>query len=735
VVEHPFGSPLLSGLDAHGRAAVRAAARLRTLADGAAAFVPGDPADTLWFVVDGSIVLETPRGAREIGESGHFGSEALARGASRATRALSRGESSCFEVPVAALERILAHAGRAALLVSEGDLARRQAYVAALLRTPFGQALGERALAELVGRLREESWPGGRRLFDSAEPAERALLVVGGLVKIVTSRDKVGFLARGDLVGLEATRGSGPYGATATTLGDAALLVLPRGEVNELFLRYPDALARAERSLSARLEKQARVEELSAGRATRHAVHELERLSNARSLLAIELDACVRCGECARACAETHGVPRLTRRGDKVALRVVDGGGFAARALLLPEACQHCRDPACLPACPTGAITRDATGAVALDEALCTGCGACAKACPWDAIRLAPRAAGVSAASELVAKKCDLCRGRAGPECVSACPTGAIFRADPARELVEVRSLVGAPEPADPAAARPSGMAGQSRTLRWLLSAALVPPLLALARRASDAGATNGRHALATGTVAALLALALLSHGALKRVPALRARLGGRTGERSQRGLARFVFAHALLGVTAAAVVLAHAGQRATHGVASLLHLVFWLLAASGGLGALCYRLVPPRLTRLERRGALPEDHTNELAELEQRLYGGLSEQDRAVKALARVVLLPYTSAWLGPVSLVLSGRTPTEEEARLALRIRRLLGGRTSERLSASETLVRAAVAFRVLAARRLLERALGLWPPLHLALAVLFALLLVAHVAGVSR
>lgn len=733
MAEHPFASPLLSGLDAQGRAAVRAAARLRNLADGAAAFAPGDPADTLWFVVEGSILLETPRGSREIGESGHFGSEALARGASRTARALSRGESSLFEVPVAALERILTHAGRAPLLVREGDLARRRAYVAALLATPFGQALGERPLEELVVRLREESWPRGQRLFDAAEPAERALIVVSGLVKIVTSGDKAGFLARGDLVGLEATRAARSYDATATALGDAVVLALPRAVLSELSLRHPEAVARAERSVRARLEKQARVEELYAVRATRHAGHELERLSSARSLLAIELDACVRCGECARACAETHGTSRLTRRGEKVALRVVSGGGLAARALLLPEACQHCRDPACLPECPTGAITRDASGAVALDEALCTGCGACAKACPWDAIRLAPRPPGGSGASALVARKCDLCSGRTGPECVSACPTGAIFRADPARDLVEVRSLIGAIERSNPKPEAPRGPARRSHWRRWLLWAALVPPLLALSRRVSDA--PNARHALATGVVAGLLALALLSHGVLKRLPGLRARLSGRTGERGTRGLARFVSAHALLGVAAAAVVLAHAGHRATHGVASLLSLAFWLLAASGGLGALSYRLIPPRLTRLERRGTLPEDHAGELEELEQRLYGRLSEQDRAVKELARTVLLPYASALLGPLWLVLSGRTPAEEEAALARRIQGLLGGRSSARLAGSDALVRAAVAFRVLGARRLLERALGLWPPLHLALSVLFALLLVVHVVGVSR
>src|SRR5208282_5096057 len=103
---------------------------------------------------------------------------------------------------------------------------------------------------------------------------------------------------------------------------------------------------------------------------------DLYRLQVARSLLVIDLESCARCGHCAWACSEMYGVARLVRRGDKIVARV-DGR--------------------------------------AESEELCTGCGACAKACPWDNIQMAARPltalspAGGTYAE--IAVKCDLCRG------------------------------------------------------------------------------------------------------------------------------------------------------------------------------------------------------------------------------------------------------------------------------------------------------------------------------------
>jgi pyruvate formate lyase activating enzyme len=54
-----------------------------------------------------------------------------------------------------------------------------------------------------------------------------------------------------------------------------------------------------------------------------------------------------------------------------------------------PGRCARCY--ACLAACPKGAISKDATGAVALDRSKCDLCGKCAEACLYDAMQIVGR--------------------------------------------------------------------------------------------------------------------------------------------------------------------------------------------------------------------------------------------------------------------------------------------------------------------------------------------------------
>lgn len=75
-----------------------------------------------------------------------------------------------------------------------------------------------------------------------------------------------------------------------------------------------------------------------------------------------------------------------------------------------PKVCLQCAKPKCVDACPTGALTKG-KDQVYLDQELCTGCGKCVTACPFDAIYMDP----VSG----LAIKCDLCGG--DPACVKFC--------------------------------------------------------------------------------------------------------------------------------------------------------------------------------------------------------------------------------------------------------------------------------------------------------------------------
>ena len=68
-------------------------------------------------------------------------------------------------------------------------------------------------------------------------------------------------------------------------------------------------------------------------------------------------------------------------------------------------------------ACPYGAIeVVPPTNARVVNTAKCTGCKTCQLACPWGMPTFDPETKKAS--------KCHLCGG--DPECVKACPTGAL---------------------------------------------------------------------------------------------------------------------------------------------------------------------------------------------------------------------------------------------------------------------------------------------------------------------
>ncbi len=102
-----------------------------------------------------------------------------------------------------------------------------------------------------------------------------------------------------------------------------------------------------------------------------------EGLAQGQKLLLIDLDRCTRCGDCVRACINTHddGRTRL----------FLDGPRFDR--FLIPSACRQCRDPLCMVGCPVGSIQRGENGEIVIRD-WCIGCGLCAKQCPYDSIQM-----------------------------------------------------------------------------------------------------------------------------------------------------------------------------------------------------------------------------------------------------------------------------------------------------------------------------------------------------------
>lgn len=141
-----------------------------------------------------------------------------------------------------------------------------------------------------------------------------------------------------------------------------------------------------------------------------------------RMQFGVHPERCVGCGACVLACMNEQGLGAP----EQIPLRKMCKNEYirAGRVEIVyyTYACMHCADAPCAAACPKGCFTRDEEhGLTVLDASECIGCRACARACPYDAVRF-------NAVRRAV--KCDGCahlvgRGQA-PMCVQTCPRRAI---------------------------------------------------------------------------------------------------------------------------------------------------------------------------------------------------------------------------------------------------------------------------------------------------------------------
>jgi formate dehydrogenase iron-sulfur subunit len=136
---------------------------------------------------------------------------------------------------------------------------------------------------------------------------------------------------------------------------------------------------------------------------------------------------CDGCYQCVQACAQANGL------GPDIPVPRDAADGLSARrftAVLEQPAghyvrkhCRHCLDPACVSACPVGAMQKTPQGPVIYDSNRCMGCRYCMMACPYGI----PRYQWDTLTPKIC--KCTLCyQGiKAGglPACVEACPQQA----------------------------------------------------------------------------------------------------------------------------------------------------------------------------------------------------------------------------------------------------------------------------------------------------------------------
>ncbi len=136
---------------------------------------------------------------------------------------------------------------------------------------------------------------------------------------------------------------------------------------------------------------------------------------------------CIGCFQCVDACAQVNNLePDIPAPQDST-----DGLSARRWTTILEQPaghyvrkqCRHCLEPACVSACPVGAMRKTAEGPVIYDSSICLGCRYCMMACPYGI----PRYQWHSLAP--VVRKCTFCyeRLQAGklPACVEICPEQA----------------------------------------------------------------------------------------------------------------------------------------------------------------------------------------------------------------------------------------------------------------------------------------------------------------------
>mgnify|MGYP000111295073 FL=1 len=97
--------------------------------------------------------------------------------------------------------------------------------------------------------------------------------------------------------------------------------------------------------------------------------------------MVIDVKRCIACWSCAISCKEEHFLPPNVFWNRLI---ISENGKYpSSRKLIYPVLCNHCDEPSCVEACPTGATYQREDGIVLVDYDKCVGCRACLVSCPY----------------------------------------------------------------------------------------------------------------------------------------------------------------------------------------------------------------------------------------------------------------------------------------------------------------------------------------------------------------
>ncbi len=486
-------------------------------------------------------------------------------------------------------------------------------------------------------------------------------------------------------------------------------------------------------------------------------------LVDGTNLLLMDMELCVRCGNCSLACHRQHGNSRLLRRGISITRPTKQKKNAHTQFLLNPSVCMHCMDPECMTGCPTGAIGRFPGGYVDINPPTCIGCGDCATQCPYDAISLIPRRSkgqpdpgkvsqffsinqpppppSVEETDDLVAVKCNLCsntpmnpKGSTKPRaysCEENCPTGALLRVNPREYFAEIKNIEGIvfKDETHVVSKHTSHVDPKKRMLHVL------GILLSLALTAGSAAVLFSRFGRSMPLVGGWLnfywatgILGLVAIAWVMLYPIRRQIFRKRVIP-----LRYWLLTHAYAGVIAGSLLLLHAGWRGGGWFTTTLMISFDLVILTGLWGIATYYVAPRLLTRIEEQPLLVDDLLQRREELATDIGNTITASSPASRdaiekrALPRLLSFGYLikqyTAREHVTQMVAKARKEFEQVAQSLP---------PNERTSFLDTVEKAATMRRV-DALVYLHRSLKMWLAPHVLTTSLMLALMIVHIIQV--
>lgn len=414
---------------------------IRAPADGEIIFELNDYSDTFFSVVSGTVEIEAdPADSSKrytLGKGDFFGEWSLISGRRRSATVRAGEKCVLIETPRRSMNKLINSVAAVKRIVDEVFLRR-------VIQGKIAPTLPPEELADLVSTAEVRQFKPGEALFNEGDPGDALHLIRKGSVMIsrqIAGKDVVlAYVPAGQYVGEMALVSDLPRSATGRAAVATETIRLDGTAFKALLMRRTQVRDRVQEVYRSRVAQNVVSQSKPVGDVLEFLM--AQGLGEATDVLLIDEALCVRCDQCEKACADTHGnVSRLKREA-----------GPTFDLLHVPTSCRHCEHPHCMKDCPPDAIKRAPNGEVHITDA-CIGCGNCERNCPYGVIQM-----GIESKQQpslwrwmlfggdepgryhpkkdkgaaKKAAKCDMCKDlEGGPACVRACPTGAAMRASP----------------------------------------------------------------------------------------------------------------------------------------------------------------------------------------------------------------------------------------------------------------------------------------------------------------